>query len=84
MGHSVTIPLDNSYFKPKLEQMFEEYQKAIPELIIDEKYRLQIELDSKQKKIDELNSKDKKIEELESKMEIMHIFISDLRKDLKK
>jgi len=84
MGHSVTIPLDNNYFKPKLEQMFEEYQKAIPELIIDEKYRLQIELDSKQKKIDELNSKDKKIEELESKMEIMHIFISDLRKDLKK
>jgi len=30
MGHSKTIPLDNSYFKPVLEQLFEEYQKSIP------------------------------------------------------
>tara|TARA_B110000438_G_scaffold213520_1_gene205760 strand:+ start:156 stop:272 length:117 start_codon:yes stop_codon:yes gene_type:complete len=38
MGHSITIPLDNVYFKPAIEQMFDEYQKAIPELTIDDKY----------------------------------------------
>ena len=44
MGHSQTIPLDNSYFKPVIEQLFDEYQKAIPQLIIDEKYRLEEEI----------------------------------------
>ena len=44
MGHSVSIPLDNSYFKPLLEQLFDEYQKAIPELMIDDKFRLREEL----------------------------------------
>ena len=41
MGHSVTVPLDNHYHKPLLEILFDEYQKHIPQLMIDEKYRLQ-------------------------------------------
>jgi len=66
MGHSQTIPLDNAYFKPTLEQLFEEYQKAIPELIIDEKYRLEQELKNKEGKIHELESdKDRRIDSLE-------------------
>ena len=31
-GHSSRIPLDNGYFKPVLEKMFDEYKKLIPDL----------------------------------------------------
>ena len=66
MGHSKTIPLDNSYFKPVIEQLFDEYQKAIPQLIIDEKYRLEEELKNKNQRINEIESdKDRRIDNLE-------------------
>jgi site-specific recombinase XerD len=66
MGHSRTIPLDNSYFKPVIEQLFDEYQKAIPDLLIDEKYRLEEELKNKNEKIHRLETnKDLRIESLE-------------------
>jgi len=66
MGHSTTIPLDNSYFKPVIEQLFDEYQKVIPELIIDDTFRLKEEIKNKNTKIDELESdQDRKIMNLE-------------------
>jgi len=40
MGHSTTIPLANVYFKPAIKQLFDEYQKVIPELMIEDKFRL--------------------------------------------
>jgi site-specific recombinase XerD len=64
MGHSTTIALDNVYFKPVIEQLFDEYQKAIPELIIDDKYRLEEQLKKKDEKINELNQKDNEIDML--------------------
>ena len=71
MGHSKTIPLDNSYFKPVIEQLFDEYQKAIPQLIIDDKYRLEEKLKQKDNQINELESKDQEIDML--KMTILEI-----------
>jgi len=65
MGHSTTIKLDESYFKPTLEVIFDEYQKAIPELVIDESARLRLELEKKNQKLLSLESKDKRIEQLE-------------------
>ena len=65
MGHSTSIPLDNSYFKPVIEQLFDEYQKAIPQLIIDEKYRLQSQIQSQQNKIGLLQDKNTEIENLQ-------------------
>jgi len=66
MGHSKTIPLDNSYFKPVIEQLFDEYQKSIPQLIIDEKYRLEEELKNKDEQIHNLESdKDRRMDSLE-------------------
>jgi len=66
MGHSKTIPLDNSYFKPALEQLFDEYQKSIPQLLIDEKYRLAEQIKTKDKKIHEIESdKDRRMTSLE-------------------
>jgi site-specific recombinase XerD len=53
-GHSVTIPLDNSYHKPVLERLFVEYQKHIPQLVINEKYALKLELKTLQDKDSEI------------------------------
>jgi integrase len=64
MGHSVTVPLDNHYHKPLLETLFDEYQKHIPQLMIDDKYRLQKQLKEKDEKINELNQKDNEIDML--------------------
>jgi len=66
MGHSTTIPLDNVYFKPAIEQLFDEYQKAIPKLMIDDKYRFQLQLKEKDEKINELNQKDNEIDMLKN------------------
>jgi len=65
MGHSTTIPLDNSYFKPVIEQLFDEYQKAIPQLIIDEKYRLKTKINEQQDEIGLLKEKNNEIENLQ-------------------
>ena len=36
MGHSVSIPLDDVYLDPSIEQLFAEFKKAIPYLTIDD------------------------------------------------
>lgn len=64
-GHSTTFHLDNVYFKPTIESMFKEYQKAIPDLTITKEYRLNFQIDEQSKQIQDLESKDKRIEELE-------------------
>ena len=66
MGHSTTIPLDNVYFKPAIEQMFDEYQKAIPELMIDDNHRFQLQLKEKDEKINALSQKDNEIDMLKN------------------
>jgi len=66
MGHSTSIPLDNVYFKPVIQQLFDEYQKAIPELIISDKYRLEEQLKKKDEKINELSQKDNEIDMLKN------------------
>ena len=66
MGHSTTIPLDNHYHKPLLETLFDEYQKHIPQLVIDDKYRLEEQLKKKDEKINELKEKDNEINYLKN------------------
>jgi len=66
MGHSTTIPLDNVYFKPAIEQLFDEYQKAIPELMIEDKFRFEQQLKKKDEQINELNQKDNEIDILKN------------------
>jgi len=67
-GHSSRIPLDNGYFKPVLEVMFEEYKKLIPDLVLDESYKLKLEIEKKNQKIDELESKSLEIISLKSRL----------------
>lgn len=81
LGHSRSIQLDNSYFRPTLDQLFTEYVKAIPLLLIDEKHRLQIELENQKTVNEKLESdKDKRIEALENKLEVLTEFVKTFRK----
>ena len=73
LGHSSSVQLDNVYFTPSKEQLFNEYQKAIPDLLLDEKYKLKI-------KIEELESdKDNRILDLENKLETLSEFVKSFR-----
>jgi len=60
--------LEAHYLKPTREELFEEYKKAIPELVFDESEKLRIENENNQKKIEELESDKKRITELELKI----------------
>ena len=64
-GHSTTHTLDNTYHKPLLEQLFDEYQKAVPQLIIDEKYRLKTKINEQEDEIGLLKEKNNEIENLQ-------------------
>ena len=48
--------LEKHYFKPTREQLFTEFQKAIPELVFDKAEKLKIENENKQKHIEKLES----------------------------
>ena len=49
MGHSIkSIPMDETYLVPSVENLFAEYKKAIPELTIDDSVRKQAELEQKE------------------------------------
>ena len=79
MGHSTTVKLDNCYFKPTLDVMFDEYRKAIPELVIDESARLRLELQKKDEKLASLESKDKRIELLEDTISRLETNFNELK-----
>ena len=63
------VGLESHYFKPTLEEMFEEYQKGIPDLVISESIRLREENRSKDEKIEKLEARDLEIEKLKTRME---------------
>lgn len=46
MGHSVTVALDNSYLPVTKDELFKEFEKAIPELTIREDERNQLKIRS--------------------------------------
>ena len=72
------MKLDNCYFKPTLEVMFDEYQKAIPDLVIDQTMKLKIELEKKNKQLSSLDVKDKRIEDLENVLSKVVLNLNEL------
>jgi integrase len=82
MSHSVSIPLDNHYFKPTIEVMFDEYQKAIPDLVIDQTMKLKLELEKKNKQLSSLDVKDKRIEDLENVLSKVVLNLNELNSKL--
>ena len=67
MGHK--NGLDGVYFTPNREECFEEFKKSVNELMVDESWRLKIELERKNKELDKHQcEKDGKILELEARL----------------
>ena len=79
MGHNETVKLDNSYLDPTIEQLFKEYLKGLPRLLIDEKYNLESELIAKQQKIEELESDKNQIQMLKDQMRLMQAHIDNIQ-----
>jgi len=79
LGHSVTHRLDNTYFVPKVEDLFKEFQKVIPDLTITDEYRLKQEILTKDETIKQLESdKDQKIRDLEYKMTEVYAHLKNI------
>ncbi len=58
MGHSVSVQMDNVYLVPSIENLFKEYKKAIPELIISDSER-------QKEKINQLESEKSELKKLQ-------------------
>jgi len=67
MDHK-TSALEEAYTVPTKEELFQEYKKAVHDLMFDEAEKLRIESDNKQKKIDELESTKNQLSELKARM----------------
>jgi len=81
MDHKVR--LEPNYTKPTKEQLFEEYKKAIPELIINEEEKLKIESKSKDKHIERLESeKDVQMKSMQAQIDSV-MKLLDRKDDLK-
>ena len=72
--------LEVHYFKPTREQLFEQYKKAIPELIFDESEKIRIESENKQKKIDELQSTKNQLSSLKARLANIEEHIENISK----
>ena len=79
MGHR--NDLRGVYYNPNITVRFENFKKSIPELTIDEKFRLRLENESKEKKIQELQTDKKRIAELESSMANIRIHLERIKKE---
>lgn len=72
MGHSFVIPLDDAYLTPSIEQLFEEYKKALINLTVDDSARIKIEKEKLEQEKSQVNQQRienekllKRIEDLE-------------------
>lgn len=68
MGHSNTVTLDNHYFQPTKGQLFEEYQKGMADLTIDNSARLQQEREIMKQELSELEEEQERNRELSKRM----------------
>ena len=59
--------------------MFDEYQKAIPNLVIDQTMKLKLELEKKNEQLSSLEVKDKRIEDLENVLSKVVLNLNELK-----
>jgi len=82
MGHSVSIPLDNTYFDPELDRLFEEFVKIIPALTVDESLKLKAEIKAKNDLIKKQESeKDQSIKDISERLANAEKILSHLNLD---
>ena len=83
MGHSTTIPLDDAYLDSSIDQLFEEFKKAVPSLVIDDSERHRLEIEKAEKKATELQEKVFEINKLKQKVYEFESFKEDMRQEFK-
>ena len=62
--------------------MFDEYQKAIPNLVIDQTMKLKLELEKKNEQLSSLEVKDRRIEDLENVLSRVVLNLNELKSRL--
>jgi len=73
--------LDGVYFSPTREECFEEFKKSMTELMVEESWRLKVELEKKNDLLDKQQSeKDTRILELESRFVNTEKILLELKK----
>jgi len=76
MGHSVTISLDNSYLPMDREELFTEFEKAIPELTIGEEERQLLRIIELEKQRENEEDKIHENRLLKEEMEVLKLRIA--------
>jgi len=74
------IRMEPSYMFPNKEKLFEEYKKAVPELIIDEKERLRQELKQNKKESESSKGMKKEIADMKKRFAHMEDILEELSK----
>ncbi|MDP3779714.1 MAG: hypothetical protein Q8Q69_00785 [Nitrosopumilaceae archaeon] len=69
INHIGVVQLDGNYFKPTVEQMFEAYKKAIPELTIEDSERYKVQNQKLQEQLSEKEKLENTVEELKLKFD---------------
>jgi len=75
------IQLDGAYLTPELSSLFEEFKKAIPELMISDSERMRIENELRDKELEELRTDKKRIAELERNMANIREHLERMKKE---
>ena len=75
MGHSVTISLDNHYLPMEKDELFVEFEKAIPELTIGEEERQLLRIKDLEKQRENKEDKEKENKLLKEEMEVLKLRI---------
>lgn len=82
MGHKVN--LDSVYFSPTEVDLFEEFQKGIPDLTINDSERLKIRNKKLEKEKSELENEKWKVTNLEQNMKHVNVILEEIQKRLEK
>ena len=85
LGHSVTIPLDNTYLPAQnpevLKKCFEEFQKAIPELTIDNSERDKIRIEKLEQEKSKSTKQNERVTALESQLKLQGEMLREMQKN---
>ena len=76
INHVGIVQLDGSYFKPTLEQMYESYKKAIPDLTFSNEQRDHLKIEALKKEVETIDN-------LKTRLEIVERQKEDVQNDLK-
>jgi len=82
MGHKVN--LDSVYLSPTENDLFEEFQKGIPDLAINDSERLKIRNQQLEKEKSELEKEKWKVTNLENDMKNVNVILEEMQKRFSK